>query len=61
MVSAICCALLGAAWGNAYSFYYLRATIVVSKSFTGTAIGALRPPVGSQSFFPLLYRLIYKR
>jgi hypothetical protein len=28
-VSAICCTLLGADWGNAYSCYYVPATLVV--------------------------------
>lgn len=49
-VSAICCTLLGAAWGNAYSYYYVRATIVVPLQLTATAIGAVSATSGVAIF-----------
>lgn len=50
LVTAICCTLLGAAWGNAYSFYYIRATVVVPPSFVATAIGAVSAVSGIAVF-----------
>ncbi|AWW26503.1 MFS transporter [Acetobacterium sp. KB-1] len=50
IVTAICCTLLGAAWGNAYSFYYVRATIIVPPSFVATAIGAVSAASGIAVF-----------
>lgn len=49
-VSAICCILMGAAWGNAYSYYYVRATIVVPPQLTATAIGAVSATSGVAIF-----------
>lgn len=50
IVTAICWTLLGAAWGNAYSFYYVRATIVVPPSFVATAIGMVSAASGIAVF-----------
>lgn len=50
VVTAICCTVLGAAWGNAYSFYYVRATVIVPPSFVATAIGAVSAVSGVAVF-----------
>jgi len=50
LISAICCTILGAAWGNAYSYYYVRATIIAPPKFTATAIGAVSATSGVAIF-----------
>lgn len=47
-------AVLGAAWGSVYTYWFFRATVVVPESMVGTATGLITT-ANSLSYLPMAY------
>ncbi|WP_230399382.1 MFS transporter [Novisyntrophococcus fermenticellae] len=57
-LALVCCALMGAAWGNVYSFWWMRCTVVVPEDMVGTSIG-ITGTINSISGFACPYALLF--
>lgn len=54
----VICIIMGAAWGNAYSYWWMRCTVVVPEEMAGVSIG-FTGTVNSLCGFPVPYILLF--
>ena len=57
-MALITCTIMGAAWGNAYSYWWMRCTVVVPENMAGTAIG-ITGTINSICGFPVPYIFLF--
>lgn len=60
VTAIIACAIMGASWGTAYTYWFFRSTVVVPENMVGTATG-LVTTANSLSYFPIPYLLTFLR